>query len=121
MFRSTQNSLLRSLAATGIIAGAAMIAPARSEAQTTGDAALLNRLAPTIFVPSALSVVWNGGPGTPTTTVDGEVALLARPPAVLGYPRFALDVVEGAPVNGAYALLGRREEPEPARRPLVRP
>ena len=121
MLRSTQNSLLRPLAATGIIAAAAMMAPVRAEAQTTTDAALLNRLAPTIYVPGALSLVWNGGLATPTTAVDGEVALLARPPAVLDYPKFAEDGVEGAPVSGTYALLGRREAPEPARRPAARP
>jgi hypothetical protein len=116
MLRSTRISLLRPLAATGLLATAAITAPGAVWAQTSADAALLNRAAPTTYVSSALSLVWTGRPWTGSSSIDGEVVLLARTSAPLGYPQFVDAAVEAAPVSGAYALLGRRNPLEPARR-----
>jgi hypothetical protein len=108
MTRTTHSSALRLLLGAGVLATAALVAPADTHAQTRPEAALLNRLAPTIFIPNAFAVspaaVSRALPGA----VYGERALLGRTPNTAGQdPELAFTDVEAGSGDGAYALLGR--------------
>lgn len=123
MSRTTQPSALRPLAGAALLAAAAMAAPMTSHAQTSArtssEAALLNRLAPTVYVPNAFALGWGSASPAPADAVNGERALLAPTPIVnervpAAVPTTAVPVS----VNGAYALLGRLN-PVDARRRII--
>jgi hypothetical protein len=116
MSRTTHSSTLRPLAVAGFLAAAALAAPTASHAQSSSEIALMNRLAPTVFVPNALALGSAAAFPVPNDAVSGEVALLVRTPII--HPQNPeAGAVETAPVsvNGSYALLGSRSPLDPRR------
>jgi hypothetical protein len=112
MLRSTHAPLLRPIAAAGFIAAAAMLAPASAHAQTHAEFALLNRRAPTVYLPGALARSEAGALPTAFDTVDGERALLTRTRAISRHESELPDSAPATPpVSGARALLGRHDSP----------
>lgn len=120
MFRSIHAALLRPFAGAGCLVAAAMVAPATVRAQTSAEAALLNRLAPTIYIPSTLALGSGSGIPARAGAVDGDRALLARTPVVPRRdPEIAHDdEASGAP-SGVQALLGRSDPLDPRRRMVL--
>jgi len=116
MSRTTHSSALRTLAGAGLLVAAALTAPTASHAQTSSEVALMNRLAPTVFIPSALA--WRSAAAfpVPPDAANGEQALLARTSMVHGGDSEPIPAdAAAASVSGGYALLGRSTAPEARR------
>lgn len=107
MSHTTHSSALRPLAVVGLLAVAALAAPEASHAQTSSEAAFLNRLAPTVFLPTVFAFGSGALIPVPPGVVSGERALLARSPIHGHNPEPVPEDVAPESVNGAYALLGR--------------
>jgi hypothetical protein len=102
------------------LVAAAIVAPAAARAQTSAEAALPNRLAPTIYIPSTLALGSGSGIPARAGAVDGARALLARTPAVPGRdPEIAHDDEASGSPSGAQALLGRSDALDPRRRMVL--
>jgi hypothetical protein len=76
----------------------------------------MNRLAPTVYIPSAFAS--RGAAEFPASpdAINGEQALLAPTPSIQGgdWEPIPADVAPTS-VNAAYALLGRSSAPDPRR------
>ena len=119
MSHPTHPASLRPLAGAVLIAVAGLAAPAASHAQTSPEGALLNRLAPTVFIPSAFASSLGAAIGGPADAVDGERALLAQTPVIYqGNPEKSSPEATALSVNGAYALLGKSTSLDARRRTI---
>jgi hypothetical protein len=102
-----------------LLAAAGLAAPAGAHAQTSAEVGLLNRLAPTVYVPNALALGSGAASSVSPDAVDGERALQARIPTITAHhPEAVLVEPASAPVNGAYALLGSSSALDARRRTI---
>jgi hypothetical protein len=108
MSNHTHPSGLRFLAGAAFLAAAGLAAPPTSHAQTSSEAAFLNRLAPTVFIANSFAAGWGAAFPAPPDAVNGEQALLARTPAAgEAHPEATSQEATPLTVDGGYALLGR--------------
>jgi hypothetical protein len=96
---STTTSLLRTASAVGLIAAA--LSPSTAQAQTGRDSPLLNHATFATRVPPVFGLVATAALDSAPDRVSGEVALLARVPALP--PRGS----RSRAITGESALLGR--------------
>jgi hypothetical protein len=97
---STTTSLLRTASAVGLIAAAAL-SPSNAQAQARLDSPLLNHATFAARVPPVFGFVATAALDSAPDRVSGEVALLARVPALP--PRGS----RSRAITGESALLGR--------------
>ena len=107
--------LWRSLAAAGLLIAAGLVRPDVTLAQTvTPEQALQSRGPAALAFPAGLTAISypSHGPAV-DSPISGEQALLGRTGANIGTPEFELGVLPARtgrpPVDGAEALLGRRD------------
>ena len=109
MFRTIQTLLIRPIAGAGLLMVASLAATPDAAAQTAGETAFMNRLEPTVYLPSGLELVYGTARPAPFAAADGEQALLGRTPGPDRHSAVGTEDSAPVQVSGAYALLGRRE------------
>jgi hypothetical protein len=114
MSDTTRTHLSHALAVAAMLTGATLARPGVIMAQTgVPEQALLNRVPATAGVPMSLHAMLHGPIARTSDEVTGEQALLGRTPLPVGRLEFEIQTsavrLPAPPIDGAAALLGRRE------------